>query len=233
MDVVPGVERLEPERLRPAPARRGRLAENDSFEPARAGDECREESDRPTSEHDGSLARLDLGARDGVDADAERLDQDPLMLGDRVGDDDQVLLRDQDVLCEPAGELAPEEAHVGAELWLQAKAVEAGAAPDRREDDNGRIGADPVRVGSELLDRAVDLVADEERWAEERVGAGPHLQIRAADTAVVDANAHLTRAGHGDRTGADREMPRRFEHRIPTVGHQSSRAERSLEQGGE
>ena len=222
-DVVPVSNVSRPSASARPPPCGGRLADEHRVEALHAGHERGEEPDRPGAEDDGALARLGCGACDRVHSDAERLDQDSLVAGNAVGDDDQVGLGNDDVVGEAPGQLAADEPHLGAQLGPTGPAVEAGAAAHGREDDDGRAGREAVRPAAELFDPPVDLVPDQERRPEERVRARPHLQVGAADTAVLDADAHLALAGHGDRPVADGEVPRRLEHRVPTVGHLPSK----------
>ena len=182
-----------PRRVRGAPADGSPTRTRST--PLRACGERREEPDRPCADDDCRLARLErpTGRPRGRRLRVARSGRAGIR-GTPTGTGMAFAAGHDDVLRKAAGDLAADEAHVGAELRL---ARHRSGSRRRSRQAGRRRSASPgqaVRVAAELLDSAVYLVADQERRPEERMRPRPHLQVGAADADVVHAHPDLARS---------------------------------------
>ncbi len=127
-----------------------------------------------------------------------------------------------DVACQAAVDLQSRGAVVAAQVRapcsarLAATARDAGAAHDRRADRR------TVRVRSERLDDAGELVPERDRHHGEHRAAIVLGGVAAAHAAHRDAHECLTWSGQRHRPVDDPEVARGVEHRGSHVRHNSA-----------
>ena len=82
-----------------------------------------------------------------------------------------------------------------------------------RIDRDARAGLDPLDLGADGLDDTRDFVAEDHRLAQahrSEAAVVVIMQVRTADAAESDANAHVARAERGDFRLLDPQVLRRM-----------------------
>ena len=168
---------------------------------AQRGDE--QEADRPAAIDAGTHARSEVTQLDGVDGDAQGLEQWDLGVGDRVGDRlKQASWPGHQFPKRTVGGAVTREAQSGTEIGVPGDA--RGAALTR----DGWVDRDPLTGGRARRDHTADLVPEDEGARQPRVTDAAifvPVQIGATQTHPRDANELLPRARHGVRFVVDLE----------------------------
>ena len=190
-------DRRQAEPLRALCAARVARDERD-LEALLAGDESREQADRPGPDDDGALAGLRLGAAERVDRDRRRLDQGAGAIVHGFREREQHARVDDHALGVGARAPGAEPYAVGhgGAADLLAPAPARGALPALREREDARaIARSPPRHAlPHRADRSRHLVPRHRSRREQR-GDVAEVQVRAADPAVGDVERDLAGAG--------------------------------------
>ena len=168
-----------------------RLGHEDPRGTGAAGDRAREHADRAGADHEHVVPRTDVRVLDGVDRDAQRLQQRAGVVAEALRQRDEELVGPEQAFLETAVEgLVAGEPHVRAEVAVPRAARLAPSARDRRVDRHPLAGVRPVqRHAGELVPRHHRLVegdlagaASAYQWRSE-----PHSPTEV--TATVDQPA--------------------------------------------
>ena len=150
-----------------------------------------QQPDRPAAEDGRGRPRSAAAEIDGVERDAEGLEQRGGLVRDRVREGVDEVLRPRDERPQPAvGRAVTGEPHLGAEVAVPGEAERAAAAGNRRVEHDGLAATGTARH------HAGELVAEDERLAEDRVADASleePVPVRAAETDAADPHEHLAR----------------------------------------
>ncbi len=178
---------------------------------ARLGYQGDQNSDRAAADYDGEFAGLQFTHPNVVASDRDGLDESALAQGKRIGQAMQGVGGHGPHALERAGSIDADELQVMADVAVAHAAGRTGAAGIERAHGDAISRLPAGNAGTDGGERAGHFMSHDVRQSQ-AVGHGAvkQMQIRAADSAVLDFDLHLAGAGRDLRAVADAQGPIAF-----------------------
>ena len=158
--------------------------------------------------------RPSLAALDGVEADAERLDQRQLVVGELLGLVQQPH-RNGEQTAHAAIDVHAHHLQILAAIGLAKQAGMACGVVDVGLDRAAVAGGDAAAVVRDGKHFHAKLMAEHARVGEKRLPAGEGMQIGAADADAADSNQRFFRPRAGRRRRFVCEFARTVQYNLP------------------